>query len=158
MCFNQDKEYEKCSELLQKTKKIEQQQKHVAGDRLIENANSFSETAVSPVTAVIKAAPLMNATLSDKMKMPSDFSEDSRFPSEIHSYKSPVPCFDFEMCSAHVYSTKSNATNKSMGNTGNVHRNIGNVFKNHITIIGKKYIVIYIDIELLSRPTQTPEY
>ncbi len=27
--------------------------------------------AVSTVTAVLEAAPLMNATLSDKMKMPS---------------------------------------------------------------------------------------
>ncbi len=32
----------------------------------------------------------------------------------IHSYKSPAPHFDFETCSAHVYSTKSNGTNKSM--------------------------------------------
>ncbi len=50
--------------------------------------------------------------LSDKMKMPSKLF--SRFPSEIHSYKSPATRFDFETCSAHVYSTKSNATNKSM--------------------------------------------
>ncbi len=40
--------------------------------------------------------------------------------------------------------------NKCIVNTGNVnvYRNIGNVFKNHITVIEKKYIVIHIDIEL----------
>ncbi len=42
--------------------------------------------------------------------------------------------------------------NQCMGNTGNVYRNIGNVFKNHITVIEKKYIAIHIDIELLSSP------
>ncbi len=109
-----------------------------------------AETVVSPVTAVIKAAPLMNATLSDKMKMPSKL-----FPSKIHSYKTPAPCFDFETCSAHVYSTKPTATNNQcMGNTGNVYQNIGNVFKNQITLLKKNiYIVIYIDIELLSSPS-----
>ncbi len=40
-----------------------------------------------------------------------------------------------------------------MGNTGNVYRNIGNVFNNHITIIEKKNIAIHIDIELLSSPS-----
>ncbi len=38
-------------------------------------------------------------------------------------------------------------------NTGNVYLNIGNVFKNHITVIEKNYIAIHIDIELLSSPT-----
>ncbi len=42
--------------------------------------------------------------------------------------------------------------NLCMGNTGNVYLNIGNVFKNHITVIEKKYIAIHIDIELLSSP------
>ncbi len=49
-----------------------------------------------------------------KTKCHQNYSEDSRFPSEIHSYKSPAPHFDFETCSGHVYSAKSNATNKSM--------------------------------------------
>ncbi len=40
-----------------------------------------------------------------------------------------------------------------INNTGNVYRNIGNVFKNHITVIEKNYIAIHIDIELLSSPT-----
>ncbi len=43
--------------------------------------------------------------------------------------------------------------NKCMGNTGNVYRNIRNVFKNHITVIEKNDITIHIDIELLSSPT-----
>ncbi len=43
-----------------------------------------------------------------------------------------------------------------MGNTGNVYRNIENVFKNHIT--EKKYIAIHIDIELLSSPMLTQEW
>ncbi len=34
----------------------------------------------------------------------------------------------------------------------NVYRNIRNGFKNHITIIEKNYIAIYIDSELLSSP------
>ncbi len=41
-----------------------------------------------------------------------------------------------------------------INNTGNVYWNIGNVFKNHITVIEKNYIAILIDIELLSSPTQ----
>ncbi len=48
------------------------------------------------------------------MKMPSKLFWRHSVPSEIHSYKSPATRFDFETCSAHVYSTKSNATNKSM--------------------------------------------
>ncbi len=72
------------------------------------------ELAVFPVMAVHKAAPLMNAMLSDKMKCHRNFSEDSRFSSEMHSYKTPAPRFDFEMFSAHVHSMKSTATNKSM--------------------------------------------
>jgi len=57
----------------------------------------------------------------------------------LQRYKSPTSHFDFETCSAHVYSTISNATNKAMyGKHWNVYRNIGNVFKNHITVIEKK--------------------
>ncbi len=39
-----------------------------------------------------------------------------------------------------------------MCGTGNVYQNKRNVFKNHITVTEKNYIVLYIDIELLSSP------
>ncbi len=35
---------------------------------------------------------------------------------------------------------------------------IGNVFKNHITVIENNYIAIHIDIELLSSPSLTCEF
>ncbi len=90
-------------QLLQKTKKIEQQQKHVAGDGLIiENTIWFSAS---------------RRRFESGRTSHQNYSEESRFPSEIHSYKSPVPQFDFKTCSAHVYSTKSNVTNKSMYET-----------------------------------------
>uniref|UniRef100_A0A8C1Q8C3 Lysine-specific histone demethylase n=1 Tax=Cyprinus carpio TaxID=7962 RepID=A0A8C1Q8C3_CYPCA len=59
------------------------------------------EIEVSPVTAVHKAAQLTNTALSG-------FSEDS---SDI---KTPAPGFDFETCSAHVYSTMSKPFGKSI--------------------------------------------
>ncbi len=80
MCISQDKEYEKFSELLQKTKKLSNNRNRLLETGLLKmqthslpvgGALRAVELAVSPVTAVIKAAPLMNATLSDKMKMPS---------------------------------------------------------------------------------------
>ncbi len=99
-----------------------------------------AELAVSPVTQLRSWTRLYQI----KWKCNRNFSEDSRFPSEIHSYKTPAARFDFETCSAHVYLTKSNATN--------IYWNIGNVFKNHITVIEKNYITIHIDTELLSSP------
>ncbi len=82
MCFGQDKEHEKCSELLQKTeKKSEQQQKNMLLEKglLLKmqihslpagGAFGAAETEVSPVTAVNKAAlpALMNTTLPDQIK------------------------------------------------------------------------------------------
>ncbi len=54
------------------------------------------------------SAALMNVTLLDiigKMKWKyRNSSENSQFPSKIHSCKSSAPRFDFETCSAHVYS------------------------------------------------------
>ncbi len=95
----------------------------------------------------------MNATLSDKMKMPSKYPEDSRFPSEIHSYKSPAPHLILKHAVLmFIQRSQTTQINQYMGNTGNVYRNIGNVFKNHITVIEKNYIAIHINIELLSSP------
>ncbi len=65
------------------------------------------------------SAPLTNAALSDieckmKLKWYPKCWEDSQCHSEIQWYKTPAPGFDFEMCSAHVYSTKSKAFGKSI--------------------------------------------
>ncbi len=107
------------------------------------------ETVVSPVIAVIKAAPLMNATLSDQMKTPSKlFWRQSVLLQRYIHIKHPRHVLILK-CVVLMFIQRSQPPqiNQCMWNTGNVYRNIGNAFKNHITIIEKIYIGIYIDIQ-----------
>ncbi len=61
------------------------------------------------------------------------------------------PCHDLILKHAVLMFIQQSQT-PQINNTGNVYRNIGNGFKNHITVIEKNYIAIHIDIELLSSP------
>ncbi len=110
------------SELLQKTKKIEQQEEHVAGDGLIiENAIWCSasrrrcesgRTSGFPSNGCNLSSSAHKRYLSNKMKMPSKLFWRTVGSLQKYTHKSSASRFDFETCSAHVYSTKSNNTNK----------------------------------------------
>ncbi len=77
---------------------------------------------------------------------------------KIHSCKTPTPRFDFEVKLSFwkIYLWQSVdivAANKSL--YGKHWVMYIEMFQNHITFIETNYIVIYIDIELLSSPNYT---
>ncbi len=91
----------------------------------------------------------MNSTLSYKMKMPSKlfWRQSVPFRDTLINH----PCRVLILKHAVLMFIQRSQT-PHINNTVNVYRNIGNVFKNHITVIEKNYIAIHIDIELLSSP------
>ncbi len=90
----------------------------------------------------------MNATLSDKMKMPikTILKTVGFLQRYIHINH---PCRVLILKHAVLMFIQRSQT-PQINNTGNIYRNIGNVLKINITVIEKNYIAIHIDIELLS--------
>ncbi len=68
------------------------------------------EIEVSPITAVHKA----HKHCFIRHYMQDEMTSKILFPSENSDIKTPAPGFEFEMCSAHFYSTKSKPFGKSI--------------------------------------------